>query len=100
MHHKLTFSDLYVDGVDCVGHNDDDNCASNDDWKFTNKVKHEEDVKLISDMNIDNGEFKDTRDLGKEDKIHLDNNIANEENQGNHFSAGQHKDQQNNFGDD
>ena len=50
MHYKSTLFDLFADQV--VQDDDDDSCASIDNWKYTNKVKREDDVYIISDMDI------------------------------------------------
>ena len=44
MHYESTLSDLVADQV---GHDNDDDCVSDDDWKYKDKVKHEQDVKII-----------------------------------------------------
>ena len=49
-------------------------------------------------MNIDDGKLEDIDDMGEENKLHLNANIPNEENQGNHLSADHNKGQQNNYG--
>ena len=95
MHHKSMFFYLLSDQV---GHDTDDSCAPNDDRKYNNKVKHNEDVKTISDMNIDTEKLEDINDIGGDDLL-LNDDIINEENQGNHFGAHQHKNQQNIFSD-
>ena len=82
MHHKSMFSELNANEV---GHDDDDSCASNNNQK--DKAKRKEDVKLISDMNIDDDKLEDIDNMGKEDELHLKNKIANEENQSNYFGA-------------
>ena len=53
MYHKSTLSYLYINEV---GYGNDDSYMSNNDWK--DKVKREEDVKLLFDMNIDEENFK------------------------------------------
>lgn len=66
MHHKSMLSDFFADQV---GHDDNDSCVSNDDWEYTNKAKHEEDVKFISDMNIGADKLEDINDMGEEDDV-------------------------------
>ena len=56
MHRESTFSDLYTNEI---GHADDDSCASDDDWKYTDKAKREEDVKIPSDMDINDDKLED-----------------------------------------
>ena len=48
IYHKSTISDLYPNEV---GHDNYESYASNNNWK--NKIKRKEDMKLLSDMNID-----------------------------------------------
>ena len=52
-------------------------------------------MKLISDMNTDDDKFEDIDDMGEEGDLLLNDDIANEENQGNHLDAYQHENQQN-----
>ena len=76
MHRESTFSDLYADEV---GHDDDDSCASDDNWKYTNKAKGENDMKLISDMNINDDKLEGINDIGEDDNLLLNGDLVNEE---------------------
>ena len=92
IYHQSTFSDLYANEF---GRDDDDNYASNDNWK--DKTKHKEDVKLLSDTTIDEDNLRNINDIDEGDELYLNNGIANEVNQHNHFGPDQHEDQQNHF---
>ena len=59
MYHKSTLSDLFAEQI---GHDDDDSCASNNDWKYIDKTKHEENEIFRSDINIGDNELEDTND--------------------------------------
>ena len=61
-------------------------------------INYKGDVKIISNIKIDDEELKDIDDMGEEDNLSLNGDIASEENQGNHFCAYQHENQQNFFG--
>ena len=56
----MTFSDLYTNEV---GHVDDNNYASDNNWK--DKDKPEQDTNLVADTDIDEDELEDNNDLGK-----------------------------------
>ena len=56
MHCKSIFSDLYADKV---GHDNNDSYESDNDWK--DKAKPEEDVNLVSNMNIDEDKLEDIK---------------------------------------
>ena len=75
MHRKSTFSDLYASEV---GHDNDDSCVSDNNWKYTEKVKSEEDMKFISDMNIDGDKLEDIDDMGEDDDLLCNCDLANE----------------------
>ena len=92
MYYKSTLSDLFADQV---GRDNDDSYVSNGDWNYNNKAKHEEDIKTSTDdMDINDEELDDINDMGEEDDLLLNGNIANEENQGNHFCDYQHENQE------
>ena len=62
-------SDLFANEV---GHNNDNSCASNDDWK--DRKNHKADLKnLVANIGIDNYEADD---LGDEDALHLNDRLA------------------------
>ena len=90
MNHESTLSNLYANEV---GHNDN-SYASDNNWN--EKDRPEQDVSLIVDTNFDKDELEDIDDLGDEDKLHLGNGIADDEeiadneNQQDYFSPGQH----------
>ena len=55
-------------------------------------------MKLLSNMNIDEDKLEDVDGMGEKEELNLNNNIANEENQHNHFDPDQHEDQKKFFG--
>ena len=52
-------------------------------------------MKVIYDMNIDDDKLEDIDNMGEENDLLLNGDTANEENQGNHFGAYKHENQQN-----
>ena len=59
MHHESILSDLNTNEV---VYDNDNSYLSNNDLK--NKIKHEDDVNLLSDMNIDEDKLEDNDDRG------------------------------------
>ena len=93
MHWESTFSDLYANDA---GPNEDDSFVSDSDWKYTDKAKREEDVKILADdMGIDKDELDNTNDMDEDDNLLLNEDLANEETQVNLFGDYQYENQQN-----
>ena len=91
--HEGTLIDLYPDEV---GHEDNDSCSSDNDWKETKKESWDRFEELVADLGIDNDEVDD---LDNEDAIHLNDGFGDikdivndgvqhgEDNQQHHFGG-------------
>ena len=54
-----------------------DSCVSDNDWKYTDKAKHEEDVKIpANDMDINEDELDDIDDMGEDNDLLLNGDLA------------------------
>ena len=71
---KSTISDLYANKDSC---DNDDKCAPDDDQKYTDKIKRKEDVKVPSDIDSNDDKLEDINDMGKDDDLLLNGNMAN-----------------------
>ena len=92
IHHKSILSDIYANEV---VYEDDNGYASNK--YLMNEVKHEGDLNLISNINIGEDKLEGIDDMVEDDELHINDGIANDENQFNHFGPDQHEDEQNHF---
>lgn len=89
MHCISIFSDLYADESN---RDENDSCASDNDFKYTDKVKCEKNVKLSAD-DMENNEHKldEINDFDEDNDLLLNGNLGNEETQVNHFGNYQHE---------
>ena len=72
IHKESTLSDLYADNDS----QDNNRCASDKDWKMP-EIREEDLKKIEFDNDVDNDEIKD---LNNQDKLHLNDNLANNKN--------------------
>ena len=92
IHHESSFYDLYANKV---GHYNDDNCTYDNNWKYIDKAKLEENLEISSEVDINDDKLEDIHNIGEADDLFLNHNIVNEENQVNHFGDYQYENQQN-----
>ena len=92
IHHESTLSDLYAD---VVGQDDDNSCASNNDWK--DRKNPEVDLKnLVADIGNDNDEVDD---LDNKEACHLNYWFGGIEDTANDRVQHEADNQQHHFGD-
>ena len=76
VHYKSIFSDLYTNEA---GRDEDDSCRSDNDQKYTDKVKREEDVKILADdIKLMMMNFDDIGDICEDSDLLPNSKLANE----------------------
>ena len=90
MHYKSNLSNLFADEV---GHDDDNSCASDNNWK--DRKNPELDLKnVVADVDIDNDQVDD---LGNKDALYLNAGLADNEDTTDDGVQHKHENQHNHF---